>query len=590
MNKEKRFLITTADERSWKLDQPVLFLGEWCKLYDRRSSWEQLSCVVLPYHWSDQQQLYHDYLYLDEFYERMLIVLSSRLNQIHGVDHELRYWRILVGPWLLFFIQILFDRWTSINKAISEYDLIGTSIIQFKNIENFVPNDMEDFDSLIVEDEWNHMIYGSIIEFIKGVPVDYVVADTTNTSSKNFKSKKNRFKYLINSSYSRIASLFVRQRDAFFINTYLPNFSDIHLQLRFNQFPQRWSRVKPVQVSIDPFHRSWSLESISSSKFELFVGEMIMKHIPRLFLEGYSRLFNQLSGLPWPKYPKFIFTSNDLWFGTVTMAYTAEKVLSGSKIIYAQHGGVYGITKFSSYEIHEIKISDRYLSWGWNTPACDTIVPVGMISRINYSKNSKQNSRILLVLGAESRFSRVISSALPIASGLLNYFEDTYIFANSLPGKLKEHLLVRPYIHELGWQQSTRWMEKFPDIYVDNGSTSMSDLISNSRISVYTYNSTGYLESFASDIPAVLFWSPNTSPLRDSACPYFQALQDAGIFHTSPESAAAHICKVWDSVEDWWMSTIVRDALAQFNEKYCFKPKKLIDDLESALKSTLYCS
>ena len=31
VNKEKHFLITTALEETWVEDQPVLFLGEWCR-------------------------------------------------------------------------------------------------------------------------------------------------------------------------------------------------------------------------------------------------------------------------------------------------------------------------------------------------------------------------------------------------------------------------------------------------------------------------------------------------------------------------------------------------------------------------------
>ena len=38
----KRHLITTADERTWKLDSPVLFLGEWCRLYDRNAVWDKM--------------------------------------------------------------------------------------------------------------------------------------------------------------------------------------------------------------------------------------------------------------------------------------------------------------------------------------------------------------------------------------------------------------------------------------------------------------------------------------------------------------------------------------------------------------------
>jgi putative transferase (TIGR04331 family) len=111
------FLVTTADQSFWKTDEPVLFLGEWCKLFSQRSFWEKLSYEVLPYHWDDRKKLYRDYLYLDKLYEQILSELSQHLNQIHGVKHSVRYWRIIVGRWLSYFIQIFYDRYQSILTA-----------------------------------------------------------------------------------------------------------------------------------------------------------------------------------------------------------------------------------------------------------------------------------------------------------------------------------------------------------------------------------------------------------------------------------------------------------------------------------------
>ena len=45
-----RYLITTADERTWKFDQPAIFLGEWCKLYERKHIWLKMNAIVAePY-------------------------------------------------------------------------------------------------------------------------------------------------------------------------------------------------------------------------------------------------------------------------------------------------------------------------------------------------------------------------------------------------------------------------------------------------------------------------------------------------------------------------------------------------------------
>ena len=50
VNAAGRYLITIADERTWKFDRPVLFLGEWCCLYDRRHIWQHMDAIVAsPY-------------------------------------------------------------------------------------------------------------------------------------------------------------------------------------------------------------------------------------------------------------------------------------------------------------------------------------------------------------------------------------------------------------------------------------------------------------------------------------------------------------------------------------------------------------
>ena len=96
----ERHLITTADERTWLKDKPALFLGEWCRLFNRKKIWQYMDAVVAPYHWDNRNKIVKDYDFIQKVYEEQLKELRLRLNQIHGVDHSLRYWRILIGPWL----------------------------------------------------------------------------------------------------------------------------------------------------------------------------------------------------------------------------------------------------------------------------------------------------------------------------------------------------------------------------------------------------------------------------------------------------------------------------------------------------------
>ena len=50
-------LITTADQRTWLKNRPVLFLGEWCCLFDQKHVWSKLDYEITPYHWNNRKKL-----------------------------------------------------------------------------------------------------------------------------------------------------------------------------------------------------------------------------------------------------------------------------------------------------------------------------------------------------------------------------------------------------------------------------------------------------------------------------------------------------------------------------------------------------
>lgn len=582
----KRFLITTALEETWGDNKPVLFLGEWCRLYSRQKRWSSMDAVVLPYHWEDRDKFYADYQFLREFYERLLVDVARQLNQIHGVDHGVRYWRILIGPWLAYFIQMLFDRWSSIQQAVSHFDISETIILN-GNEDALVPNDMGHCGQLMVGDEWNHYIYAVILEQFTNVPCIRKAYESCTPSSK---TNNVSLKVKISEIYAKMASYFVREHDAFLLNTYLPFFSEMKLQKRIGQVPQFWRRVQPVRKSVDWQQRKWALAAHSQTDFEKCAFAMIPKQIPTLYLEGYRQLIEQSRKLPWPKKPKVIFSSCDLWHGTVSMAYTAEKVEEGTPLVYGQHGGVYGTVKFTWAEEHEVAIADRYLTWGWSDPSQPKIIPAGILKSVaSLSSKARLKTKLLLVLGSQSRYSYRLDSN-PCSSLLLHSFNDSFLFVASLPKFVQNQLLVRLYLHEYGWQEYSRWKDRFPEIKLDPGVSRMKDLLKGTRLAIYTSNSTGYLEAFAGDIPSILFWDPSDNPLRDCVIPYFEELKRAGIFHETPESAANQVAAIWDDVDAWWTSPPVRKALARFKARYCHVADDLLDRVERTLREVMAVS
>jgi putative transferase (TIGR04331 family) len=582
-----RFLCTTALEETWREDEPALFLGEWCKRYSRKDRWSRMDAEVLPYHWDDRAQLHADYVCLQELHERLLPELAANLNQKHGVDHGLRYWRILVGPWLGYFVQMLFDRWSCIQYAIRDHELSGT-VVLFGCEELLVPNDMAEFIRLFVGDEWNHHICGAILQQFTQVPCSgrprqAVQGTSRAAASVSWRRQANR---ALARWYSRMASALSRERDAFFLSTYLPLLDDLRVQLRLGQVPQRWRSVPATRIDVDGSKRRWVMGGESRSPFELCARVLIPTQIPAVYIEGYGRLVEQSASLPWPKQPKVIWTSNSHNSDDVFKAWAAEKTERGSPLVIGQHGGHFGIGRWSFNEDHDTTISDWYLSWGWSDRR-GHVKPVGQLKakRPLEVRHSAQ-ARALMVTFTMPRFSYWMYSTV-VSRQWLDYFSDQFKFVESLPRSIQAALIVRLYPEDYDWDQFSRWRDCFPDLHFDRGETNIDELIRQSRLYISTYNATTFLESITMNVPTVIFWNPGHWELRDSAEPYFADLMRAGIFHATPESAALHVAAIWDDVEAWWESAAVQEVLDRFKQRYCRLPENLLDIVEDALREVM---
>ncbi len=594
-----RTLITTADEQVWPVEEhePVLFLGEWCKRYSRKEQWKKFDSEILPYHWDNRNLLYEDYKYLQEFYEELLIELSQKLNQIHETDHNLRYWRILIGPWLGYFTQILFDRWKSIQEATNNYELSKTIIRDYTR-ESFVPNDMTDFMKLAVKTEWNHYIYAKILNEHTSVPCilsNYPPVDNQPESSSKESIKHlyhrtdpiSRLKESLFSLYDKISNPFRAEDDAFFLNTYLTRIDEVKLHIKMSQLPRLVREASAIESNVDSKKRDWNLSVKNCSEFESFTRDIISLQIPTIYLEGYTKLNDQVASLVWPANPKIIFTSSSYSTDDVFKAYAAEKTEQGSPLVVGQHGGGIGTHLLAFYEEHQIAISDSYLSWGWTESSMPKVKPVGQLKgRRPLGINHSKKDEIMLVTSKFPIQSYHIFSC-PIARQGLDYIEDQFNFVEALAPEIRDVMTVRLKADTYGWDPIHRWKSRFPDIKLDEGWFDIKKLIKKSRIYVSTYNATTYLESFTMNIPTVIYWNENHWELRNSAIPYFNMLKDVGIFHETPESAAEHINKIWENVDLWWESNDVQETIGLFKKRFSHLPDDLLDRVKFELNSEI---
>jgi putative transferase (TIGR04331 family) len=583
---KSRHLITTADECTWPTDQPLLFLGEWCRLYNRRAVWEKLDAEIVPYHWDDRGKLHRDYLVLQDLYEELLRELGVKLNEIHGVDHSLRYWRVLIGPWLGYFTQMLFDRWEMVQRAVTDYSIFGVWILDTAQ-EQLIPNDMDHFTSLFLEDAWNEAIFGQLLRGWSTVPVKEVQSTAQSSPLPGVRAALTtvqRLKRMLAYSASVLSRMFVRDDEAFLMNSYLPIIKDLRLQWRMGQVPKLWRPFPAPKSKVDCTQRQWLMgQSSGLNSFPAIVRAMIPKHIPVLYLEGYAALQTACDNLPWPKRPRLIFTSNSYSSDDVFKAWAAEKVEEGVPLVIGQHGGYYGIGRWGFMEDHQGVISDCWLTWGWDDEKRPQIKPVGNLKMVGNNIVWDPEGNALMVETTIPRYSYGLY-CVPVAGQWLDYFNDQCRFVDALPDEIRRCLLVRLYQSDYRWGQAARWEDRFPDVLLDDGEVPIAPLIAKSRLYVSTYNATTFLESLALNIPTIIFWNPNHWELRESVVPYFERLKEVGIFHKSPESAAHQMARVWDDVATWWYSDSVQAARKEFCYRYSRMPEQPLKEMEHVLR------
>ena len=551
-----------------------------------------MNAKVLPYHWDDCYKRSNDYRYLNDLYELILKELQKILNEIHKVDHSLRYWRILVGPWLVSFTQIIFDRWSILKYAFEKQDLSGCKII-LKDLTELIPNDFIDWEYKCVNDNCNEALYSQLLQdnWKENIAIEYVkISDILSNFKKNQNHNRlrlSRFKKKILSRYRNYRTIFTRPDQYFFFKTYLPIKIEYELLTRLGQKPKQWETPSIPKIEVNSEMRKWTIPNYSEfDEFYKIIGRMIPKHIPAAYLEGYNSLVENIEYLSWPKKPKCIFTSNGIQELDLLKAWVAQKTESGTSLIIGQHGGHYGIGKWNWFEEHEISISDNYLSWGWSEQKKPKVHRVGQIKMIKplVGVTHQKETGLLLVTNANPRY-----SFNPVYSGTqssqwLNYLDDQFRFINSLPKKLQDLLTVRLYPHDYGWEQEKRWNNRYPNINLDSGKNDINELVAKSRIYISTYNAATYLQAFTMNIPTVVFWNLKHWEIRHSSKEYFDEIMKIGIFHETPESAALHVSKVWDDIDSWWKSKSVRKAVEKFKYQYAYINRDLVGNIEAEIK------
>jgi putative transferase (TIGR04331 family) len=565
------FLVTTADQRYWNTKEKIFFLGEWCKVYDQKHIWSKIDGQVLPYHWDDRKRMHRDYQYLDGVYERYLAALSQKLNKLHSENHSLRYWRIIIGPWLNFFIGIMYDRYLSVQTAKNSGLVTNTWVSTFKYTD-FLAKDTFDFRRWSAGDDWNHFIYGQIIKSMGGLSYETREGQEflTRWDQTVFSPLSNDIKNIARSLLGKIFRLTPDRFNQIFISSSYLGFWDLtRLQLSLGQFPYLFTpQVKIEDYAVNEIARNEISIRLGENQFESLLDEFIPQNMPKVYIEGYAKSCSRANEV-FPKKPKLILSGPSIYYDEGYKFWVAYQVERGTKLYQHQYGGSYGTILWSALENHEIKISDRYLSWGWKLKNQPKVIPIsaGKLTKIKNKIKPNPKGSILWIGFESPRFSYWMISNYK-GSKFLDYIKESEIFVGAVKPQVRQLLLMRCGPTDYSWNEDKRLADVYPSLKVYKGEGSYHEQLNNSRLSIHANNSTTLLETLSADFPTLLFWNPDFFELRESADPHFNVLRQAGIFHDNPESIAKKVNDIYEDPLSWWLTPEIQDAKDRFCHQF----------------------
>lgn len=584
-----RFLVTSSDLRFWPERGDVYLLGEWCRWNLNEEKLSPFNIQIASAYSVLACQRKRDIEAINHIYEDCLLGLTKSLNSFHRTSYTIRYWRILIGSWLYLFCVILYNRWNSFWTGLKNQKIDSVKILQAPD-EEFVPAGFLEFSALYRTEIWNQKIFSIIVENYANLPFEKVSVPSRLNYLKN---QPNNLKYAVTSmprklisvmsrSIAPILNKFSHDTDALLISTYLPRWVELFLQVKLKQFPIFRFYEPVINLAPDLKLRKKVLKHKSrGSNWQSFLKTMIQKGIPTCYLEGYKELKSKAFSAGWPTNPKFIFTSNSFDSHEPFKAYTAELVEKGIPYIIGQHGANYGTSFYKFSERHEIKTSDRFLTWGWKNHE-KQVHPAFAFPFIFCKKNIAKKTGNLLLVQKQGGHR---TSPWDEFHLLKKYLEDQFLFTKKLKKKIFRQTIVRLSSSNLfnDWSEETHWRNRFPELKIDQGFQDINKLVKKSRLMVFSFISTGFLEALYRDTPVILFFNLKDYPLRPESRPFFKSLQEAEIFFTSPFQAAKKVNEVWEKIETWWNKTNTKVAKEKFKKQYVNKNEKPITEIKKLL-------
>jgi putative transferase (TIGR04331 family) len=479
--------------------------------------------------------------------------LANSLNYYNKVNYPIRYWRIILGPWLLTYLSALWSRWESLRIAFEKNTFDQTYILnnEFREVALSYSHGRH----LIANNHlWNYSIFSAIIKryYNKNIDIKYIaVRDIQYNSSYNHNIKKT-FKISFFYWIDKILSHLFNNEKVIFVSSYFKKIVLAKISLKLGQFSRMYYEFdKFIKMPSLSNRDTININIIEKSSFESFVAKNIVLDIPIPYVEGFQNIRGEfLNVLP---YCEVIFSANSYYHNDLFKVWCAEKVMAGKKLIISEHGNSLSV-KYSYFD-HQEKISDVYTVWHKPTNKNQIKLPPSKI--INFSMPKRSGNNLSVICFDASLYTDRHCSGASSSLVIEDYLQKN-TFVKMLNLNIKKYVKFRPH-HQNIWNLRQRYIDDFGPKKVSFSKTLLDDF-SRSKVIVCTYPETSFFEAMYSGIPTILLYKKEYWEIHSEFDELIEKLIESKILFDNPLFASNHINKIWNNPNSWWDSDKVVDT------------------------------
>jgi len=577
LNKDMRcYLATTGISEVWDLNSKLLLLGPWCVTSKQNKELTNgRNYTLIPSPWQPVAKIKEAADYCHEIYEELLPEVSENLNSLHSVSYPVNYWRVLIGPWLIHYIGVLYERYIRIKNALSLYPRLYTHTPD--GDWHLATYDTAEFMESLGRDDYNFKLFGAVCSYLK-VPSEAIHIRLKEEPLFNrMQDKKSRLKKFWQGATNRalFASMFLFPPGPVVLAHMhrLRHIDYLKLSLKVGTRLCYDFRLKD---KIDLHYSSQKRQSLvfkdKGDIFKNLVVQTLRISIPKCYIEGYRHIKESTpsvrpnvkvvgSAVGWDSQEVFKF-------------FAAEAVSKGASPVYFQHGAGYGNYLANPAESLSYE-KDRLYVWGWESQDRGAgklkNLPSAHLSMIRDSYSYSKGAKSIFVSAGLPRYQYRFFS-VPFSEKFVQYLQDQINLLDELPVEIRRNLTYRPYVHNYHWNEKENLSKRYPEIELLSG-LSVIEYMQKAKLVIIDHPGTAFIEALAINVPSVFFWDHNAYLMRPEAEGYFQTLRDSGILYSKSAEAAKKIIDVSGDPLSWWRSKEVQDARNIFLGQFGYSRK-----------------